>query len=53
VRQAVSIGGVQAVGEGRMGPLLLVLLGVAVPLGVLGIIGPAIDDGCRRARPYA
>lgn len=41
VRSAASVSRVQAVGEGHMGPLLLVLLGIAVPLGVLGVIGLA------------
>ncbi|MFG1945391.1 ABC transporter permease [Nonomuraea sp. NPDC048826] len=41
VRSAASVSRVEAVGEGHMGPLLLVLLGIAVPLGVIGIIGLA------------
>lgn len=41
VRSAASVSRAEAVGEGHMGPLLLVLLGIAVPLGVLGVIGLA------------
>ncbi|MEV0621925.1 ABC transporter permease [Nonomuraea sp. NPDC050404] len=41
VRSAASISRGEAIGAGHMGPLLLVLLGIAVPLGVLGVIGLA------------
>lgn len=41
VRSAASISRGEAISAGHMGPLLLVLLGIAVPLGVLGVIGLA------------
>ncbi|MCK2218173.1 ABC transporter permease [Actinomadura sp. ATCC 31491] len=41
VTSAASISRGQAAEAGHMGPLLLVLLGIAVPLGVLGVIGLA------------
>ncbi|MFC5826103.1 ABC transporter permease [Nonomuraea insulae] len=47
VKSAASISRGQAVDAGHMGPLLLVLLGIAVPLGVLGVIGLASTMGAN------
>ncbi|MEV4179228.1 ABC transporter permease [Nonomuraea sp. NPDC049709] len=47
VESASSISRSEAVSTGHMGPLLLVLLGIAVPLGVLGLIGLASTMGAN------
>lgn len=41
VKAAASISRSEAVSAGHLGPVILILLGIAVPLGVVGIIGLA------------
>jgi putative ABC transport system permease protein len=41
VRSAASISRSEAISEGHLGPVILILLGVALPLGVVGVIGLA------------
>jgi putative ABC transport system permease protein len=41
VSSAASITRSEAISEGHLGPVVLILLGVAIPLGVVGIIGLA------------
>ncbi|WP_109510291.1 ABC transporter permease [Nocardioides speluncae] len=41
VRSAVSISRSEAISAGHLGPIVLILLGVALPLGVVGTIGLA------------
>jgi putative ABC transport system permease protein len=41
VEQSASVSRQEAAGSGHLGPVLLVLIGVALPLGVLGAIGLA------------
>ena len=41
VRSAASVSRSEAVSEGHLGPVLLILLALAIPMGVLGIIGLA------------
>jgi len=41
VRSAVSISRSEAISAGHLGPVILILLGIALPLGVVGVIGLA------------
>jgi putative ABC transport system permease protein len=41
VRSAVSVSRSEAISEGHLGPVILILLGIALPLGVVGVIGLA------------
>jgi putative ABC transport system permease protein len=41
VRSATSVSRSDAVSAGHLGPVLMILLGIAVPLGVVGVIGLA------------
>jgi putative ABC transport system permease protein len=41
VKSAVSVSRLEAISEGHLGPVLLILLGIALPLGVVGVIGLA------------
>src|SRR5215218_9310312 len=41
VRSAASISRNEAISAGHLGPVILILLGVALPLGVVGVIGLA------------
>ncbi|MDQ3660018.1 MAG: FtsX-like permease family protein [Actinomycetota bacterium] len=41
VNSAASISRSEAISEGHLGPVVLILLGVAIPLGIVGIIGLA------------
>jgi len=41
VKSAASISRSEAISEGHLGPVILILLGVALPLGVVGVIGLA------------
>jgi len=41
VKSAASISRSEAISEGHLGPIILILLGIALPLGVVGIIGLA------------
>jgi putative ABC transport system permease protein len=41
VRSAVSVSRSEAISEGHLGPIILILLGIALPLGVVGVIGLA------------
>jgi putative ABC transport system permease protein len=41
VRSADSVSRSDAISEGHLGPVILILLGIAVPLGVVGVIGLA------------
>jgi putative ABC transport system permease protein len=41
VSSAASITRSEAISEGHLGPVVLILLGVAIPLGVVGVIGLA------------
>ncbi len=41
VKSAVSISRSEAVSAGHLGPVILILLGIALPLGVVGVIGLA------------
>jgi putative ABC transport system permease protein len=41
VKSAVSVSRTEAVSEGHLGPVILILLGIALPLGVVGVIGLA------------
>jgi putative ABC transport system permease protein len=41
VKSATSVSRSEAISEGHMGPVVLIILAVAVPLGVLGVIGLA------------
>ena len=41
VRSADSISRSEAISEGHLGPVILILLGIALPLGVVGVIGLA------------
>jgi putative ABC transport system permease protein len=41
VKSAASISRSEAVTEGHLGPVVLILLGIALPLGVVGVIGLA------------
>jgi putative ABC transport system permease protein len=41
VKSAASISRSEAISEGHMGPIILILLGIALPLGVVGVIGLA------------
>jgi putative ABC transport system permease protein len=41
VRSAASISRSEAISAGHLGPVILILLGVALPLGVVGVIGLA------------
>ena len=41
VNSAASITRGEAISEGHLGPVVLILLGVAIPLGIVGIIGLA------------
>jgi putative ABC transport system permease protein len=47
VKSAVSVSRMEAVSEGHMGPVILILLGVALPLGVVGVIGLASTMGAN------
>jgi putative ABC transport system permease protein len=41
VKSAASISRSEAISEGHLGPVILILLGIALPLGVVGVIGLA------------
>jgi len=41
VKSAASISRSEAISEGHLGPIILILLGIALPLGVVGVIGLA------------
>jgi putative ABC transport system permease protein len=41
VKSAASISRSEAITEGHLGPVILILLGIALPLGVVGVIGLA------------
>lgn len=41
VKSAASVRRMEAISEGHLGPVILILLGVALPLGVIGVIGLA------------
>ncbi|HSK95497.1 MAG TPA: ABC transporter permease, partial [Euzebyales bacterium] len=41
VRSAVSVSRMEAISSGHLGPVILILLGIALPLGVVGGIGLA------------
>jgi putative ABC transport system permease protein len=41
VKSAASVSRGEAISEGHLGPVILILLGIALPLGVVGIIGLA------------
>jgi putative ABC transport system permease protein len=41
VRSAASISRSEAISAGHLGPVILILLGVALPLGVVGVVGLA------------
>src|SRR4029453_9826793 len=41
VKSASSVSRSEAISEGHLGPIILILLGIALPLGVVGIIGLA------------
>jgi putative ABC transport system permease protein len=41
VKSAASVSRSEAISEGHMGPVILILLGIALPLGVVGVIGLA------------
>jgi putative ABC transport system permease protein len=41
VRSAVSVSRSEAISAGHLGPIILILLGIALPLGVVGVIGLA------------
>jgi putative ABC transport system permease protein len=41
VRSAASVSRLEAISSGHMGPIILILLGIALPLGVVGVIGLA------------
>lgn len=41
VRSAASISRSEAISSGHLGPVVLILLGIALPLGVVGVIGLA------------
>ncbi len=41
VQSAASISRSEAISEGHLGPIILILLGIALPLGVVGVIGLA------------
>jgi putative ABC transport system permease protein len=41
VRSAASVSRMEAISSGHMGPIILILLGIALPLGVVGVIGLA------------
>jgi putative ABC transport system permease protein len=41
VKSAVSVSRGEAISEGHLGPIILILLGIALPLGVVGVIGLA------------
>jgi putative ABC transport system permease protein len=47
VKSAVSVSRSEAISEGHMGPVILILLGVALPLGVVGVIGLASTMGAN------
>ncbi len=47
VRSAASISRSEAISEGHLGPVILILLGVALPLGVVGVIGLASTMGAN------
>jgi putative ABC transport system permease protein len=41
VKSAASVSRSEAISEGHLGPVILILLGIALPLGVVGLIGLA------------
>jgi putative ABC transport system permease protein len=41
VKSATSVSRSEAISEGHMGPVVLIILAIAVPLGVIGVIGLA------------
>jgi putative ABC transport system permease protein len=41
VKSAASISRMEAISEGHLGPVILILVGIALPLGVVGVIGLA------------
>jgi putative ABC transport system permease protein len=41
VKSAASVSRSEAISEGHLGPVILILLGIALPLGVVGVIGLA------------
>src|SRR5262249_25241291 len=41
VKGAASVSRGEAISEGHLGPVILILLGIALPLGVVGVIGLA------------
>ena len=47
VASAVSVSRMEAIGEGHLGPVILILLGIALPLGVVGVIGLASTMGAN------
>lgn len=47
VRSAASISRSEAISEGHLGPVILILLGIALPLGVVGVIGLASTMGAN------
>jgi putative ABC transport system permease protein len=47
VKSAASVSRTQAISEGHLGPVILILVGVALPLGVVGVIGLASTMGAN------
>jgi putative ABC transport system permease protein len=47
VRAAASISRGEAISAGHLGPVILILLGIALPLGVVGVIGLASTMGAN------
>jgi len=47
VKSAASISRGEAITEGHLGPVILILLGIALPLGVVGVIGLAATMGAN------
>jgi putative ABC transport system permease protein len=47
VQSAVSVSRMEAISEGHLGPVILILLGIALPLGVVGVIGLASTMGAN------
>jgi putative ABC transport system permease protein len=47
VKSAASVSRAEAISEGHLGPVILILLGIALPLGVVGVIGLASTMGAN------
>ncbi len=47
VKSAVSVSRADAVTAGHIGPIVLILLGIALPLGVVGVVGLASTMGAN------